>query len=144
MALLYRIEYGGMKCDKTLLQNAIEYHTNLYLTTPTAIEMKINNLDKNIVRCHIVLSLNPELFIQEAIDFHPYPWIVKKMYSSINVGVRDKISHDAIKLYIWQVESSLNVRKNWSVTRSQHVAKDSLWKKISLELRGLRSYIVHL
>ncbi len=146
LALFYRIEYGGMKCDKTLFQNAIEYHTNLYLTTPTSIEMKINNLDKNIVRCHIVLSLNSDLFIQEAIDFHPYPWIVKKIYSNINVGVhvQDKISHDAIKLYIWQVESSFNVRKNWSVSRSQDIAKDRWWKKIALELRGLRSYIVHL
>ena len=91
-----------------------------------------------------MLSVNPEQFIQEAIDFHPYPWIVKKMYSSINAGLRDKISHDAIKLYIWQVESSLNVRKNWSVARSLHVAKDHWWQKIALELRGLRSYIVHL
>ena len=144
LALLYRIEYGGMKCDKTLFQNAIEYHTNVYLSTPTSIEMKINNIDKNIVRSHIVLSINPELFIQEAIDFHPFPWIVKKIYSSINVGERDKISHDTIKLYIWQVESSLNVRKKWSIERSQDIAKDRWWKKISLELCGLRSYIVHL
>jgi hypothetical protein len=144
LALLYRIEYGGMKCDKRLFQNAIIQHVSLYVDTPKAIGMTTSRIDKNASRVHIKLSLNPDEFIQEAIDFHPYPWIVKKIYSTINVGVKDKISCDVIKLYIWQVESSLNIRKNWSVARSQHVAKDNLWKHIALELRGMRSYIVHL
>jgi len=129
LALLYRIEYGGMKCDKRLFQNAIIQHVSLYVDTPKAIGMTTSRIDKNASRVHINLSLNPDEFIQEAIDFHPYPWIVKKIYSTINVGVKDKISCDVIKLYIWQVESSLNIRKNWSVARSQHVAKDNLWNR---------------
>ena len=143
LGLRYRIEYGGMKCDKQLFHNAIIQYISPD-DTPCTIALKESDVNKNVARTHIVLSLNPEQFIQEAIDFHPYPWIVKKMYSSINAGLRDKISHDAIKLYIWQVESSLNVRKNWSVARSQHVSKYEWWEKIALELRGLRSYIVHL
>ena len=179
LGMRYRIEYGGMKCDKQLLQNAIKQYMNLYVDTPCAaddtpcaaddtpcaaddtpcaaddmpcaaddissvVTMKESNIDKNVARCHVILSLDPDQFIQEAIDFHPYPWIVKKIYSKINMGLKDKISYDIIKLYIWQVESSLNVRKNWSVSRSQHVAQDNLWKKIAVELRGLRSYIVYL
>ena len=148
LGLRYRIEYGGMKCDAQLLHRAISkyvsFDTHCADDTHCAIALKESDVDKNVACCHIILSSDPDQFIQEAIDFHPYPWLIKKIASKINAGVKENISYDLIKSYIWQVDSSLNVRKDWSIARSQYVAKDNLWKMIELELRGLRSYIVHL
>ena len=117
---------------------------NASIDTPYAVQLKTCQINNNILYSHLVLTLNPEEFIQEAIDFHPYPWIIKKIYSNISQKTDDVITHDAIKLYIWQVESCLNVRKEWSIDRSSRVSKYPLWDKISTELNALRSYIVQL
>ena len=144
LAAFYRMQYGGMHCDMQLVTNAIKQQMNASIDTPYAVRLKTCQINNNILYRHLVLTLNPEEFIQEAIDFHPYPWIIKKIYSNISQKTGDVITHDAIKLYIWQVESCLNVRKEWSIDRSSRVSKYPLWDKISTELNALRSYIVRL
>ena len=52
-----------MHCDMKLFTNAIKQQMSASIDTPYAVELNIVN-NNNILYSHLVLTLNPEEFIQ--------------------------------------------------------------------------------
>lgn len=125
-SLKVRESFGGMKCDTTRLRNAsVYYHRNpdrIYRLQDREYVLP-DELDFD----HIVLP--------EAIDYHPCPWILKKL------AEKTELTQSEIKGIIWIGDSSANVRKPWTVDRQNAMRKDEDYVKVSYHLRMIRSGI---
>jgi hypothetical protein len=132
LALRYRIEYGGSKGDMAMLQRAMEFYITSHIE-----ERKVKKLDG--FNKHIILSMDRKFFIREAIDFHPYPWILKKL-----AGRVEGITYNEIKSLIWCVDSCWNARKPFIVRRSKELGETEAWKIIATMLGDYRVFIIDL
>ena len=92
LSLYYRSQYGGMKCDMIMLNNAIYYYSNK------------PNIPKTDYSTVIDIDDRVEV-LEEAIDFHPYPYILTHLSKMTNIDQQD------IKKAIWFMETGLNLRK---------------------------------
>ena len=128
LCLYYRRKYGGMKGDMSLLAKANHYYCCHIRTLPS------------LVNSQIVLShLDPYGvdFIPQGIDFHPYPWLIKRIQSEL-----PGTSQEKIRTLIWTVESGLNIRKPWTIASSSQNEQDPLWEAIACILRKTRQGIL--
>lgn len=119
LALYYRSQYGGMKGDMVMLQNAISAALPVHSTQwelpslPTELEV-----------------------LAEAIDFHPFPPLLTQLQK------RTGLEQDVIQSCIWFAESGVNVRKELTLQQSEEYRERSEWKKIEPHLDELRVRLV--
>jgi hypothetical protein len=119
LALYYRSQYGGMKGDMVMLQNAIgaalPVHPTQWSapTLPTELEV-----------------------LAEAIDFHPFPPLLTQLQK------RTGLEQDLIQSCIWFAESGVNVRKIITLQQSEEYQQKPEWKKIEPHLDSLRESLV--
>lgn len=119
LALYYRSQYGGMKGDMVMLQNAISAALPVH---PTQWEFP---------------TLPTELeVLAEAIDFHPFPPLLTQLQK------RTGLAQDVIQSCIWFAESGVNVRKPLTLQQSEEYQQTPEWKKIELHLDGIRESLV--
>ena len=106
LALYYRMKWGGTSGDIRMLEQALQtYYNNpisLCQTSDSEIEVLPPILD---------LDFNNPLFIPEAIDFHCFPSILKKV-SEVSC-----IPTDRVKELIWNCYSAVNARKPFTIER---------------------------
>ena len=123
LALYYRFLYGGMKCDMSMLSNAISY----YLQNPNAIFVtKYNDISIDLTNTYLII-------LDVSIDFHPFPHML--YYISNRTG----LSKERIKQLIWEAESSYNIRKPSIVSRSTSAQAQADWALIRPHLSSFRA-----
>jgi len=113
-ALELRKFYGGMWVDKQM----IEYHEELWkerfssdalsgwfdkIQNQPEYEVDIDLLDSNVDKDDVLLS---------AIDYHPYPFLVRKMIEKYPT-----LSADEIRISIWMCRSRINDRTPIDLTK---------------------------
>lgn len=126
LSIFYRIQYGGMKGDMRMLNNALYY----YCEHPEAIETtKYDNIQ--YVDFDATLEILPE-----AIDYHPFSCMLTMIAKDTTDDTQD------IKTHIWFVESGLNIRKSYTLDMSREYAEHALWKRICSKLKRVRAYLI--
>lgn len=107
-ALEIRKAYGGMKCDEEMLT----YHQNLWYNRFKTNEKTdywtlLNNQQEYSIDLDSVDQLSKEDILLESIDYHPYPFLLKKIENRIT----PRLSIDRIRIAIWMCRSRVNKRK---------------------------------
>lgn len=131
LALYYRLKWGGTIGDMKMISNAI---SNCY-SCGIGYEPKLIPFEEPIPE-PLKISLENKLFIKEGIDFHCFPWIIKRISSDI------LINEERVKEIIWRCESSLNIRKKYSQEFSEKLKETRDYKLISNKLDLLRKLII--
>jgi hypothetical protein len=126
LSLYYRSQYGGMKGDMLMLQNSIYY----YSKRPSEIVKTVYDcIDYGKLGC--LLDIIPE-----AIDFHPFPYIISNLVKQTNLDNND------IKEFIWFIDSGLNIRKPETIEKSREYSEKEYWKIIKSKLPRIRCSII--
>jgi hypothetical protein len=121
MGLFIRATYGGMRGDVKLLKSAIiHYDKNEHMDDIKLEPVTINGLEK------FKLEIS-------AIDFHCYPFIIKKIENRF----KDTDSQD-IRKAIWYCSSGLNYR----MKENYDPRYEKIWKDISIYVGLLQNDIV--
>jgi hypothetical protein len=123
--------YGGMKGDLKMLNESIQYYKkneNLIKTTKFDENLNIEKYNYNLANN----------LITEAIDFHPFPKMVKEI--KIEAGI--EITEEEIKSLIWRIQSATNFRKPYILSNSQVALQDPKWKIISPIIDKIRYRIM--
>lgn len=129
LGIYYRSQYGGLKGDMLMLRNSIYY----YSERPSEIERTIYNSIN-----YEELGGNLEI-IPEAIDFHPFPQMIKILVNQTYLDNND------IKEYIWFVESGVNIRKPFTINKSREYSTNENyknWKIIKSKLSRVRCNLI--
>jgi len=126
LALFYRSEYGGMKCDIQLLKNAISYYTDYPSKTKKTLYGLID---------YSKIDTNLEILV-EAIDFHPYPHMLTIL------SRMTQLNKDLIKEFIWFAESGYNIRKHFTIDSSKKYIERREWLKICSCLDSVREDLI--
>jgi hypothetical protein len=128
LALYYRSEYGGMKCDIKMLKDAIHYYSNSDHNKIKKTEYGKIQYDKIEPRMDILL---------EAVDFHPFPQMLSIL------AKKTKLEKETIKIFIWNANSGYNARKPNTVEQSSHYMSLPEWKIIDLYLDDVRTDMIN-
>lgn len=148
LALYYRMTFGGMPGDIRMIERALE----LYIDDVKN-EKPINRIPSNLLYSNSSSNLNsnygsqefPELmipsssdpdFVMASIDFHCYPWMLKKI--SVKIG----LPQSRIKQLNWFCDSCINERKDWTKKRAEQNSKTNDWKAIKPQLDWWRQFII--
>lgn len=100
-ALELRKIYGGMECDKRM----IDYHIDLWYARFTGNASASCQQEEYSIDLDSVDKLSKDDILLEAIDHHPYPFLLSK------ISTRTGISKDSVKAAIWCCRSRINYRK---------------------------------
>jgi hypothetical protein len=126
LSLFYRSQYGGMKGDMIMLKNSIYYYSE------NAHEMQNTKYD-----CIDYDKLDNKLYIiSEAIDFHPFPQMLKMIVKLTN------LDYNIIKETIWFSESGVNIRKPFTLEKSKEYINGENWKIIESKLELVRHNLI--
>ena len=133
-ALYYRTLWGGTKGDMNMLRSVLR----TYCSKELQVKREIKLFDDEIPE-QLAINLDNPMFLPQAIDFHCYPWILKK------ISTQTKFDENKIKELIWNCQSSLNVRKIDTQENAVKICKDYNYeyKRINNELDKLRVWIVN-
>ena len=123
LSLYHRKQFGGMKGDMKLIDEAIDY----YHRNPD----KIGKADFNQE-----IKLNFKL-LPCSIDFHCYPWMLNK------ISQWTKLKEDTIKEFIWFACSGKNLRKLKTIELSKEYKSRDEWKMIKPKLYYLRQKLFY-
>jgi len=128
LSLLYRIQYGGMPGDIHMLKCSLAYYTNTGAIQKTDWDSADDIIERiPLTYCEI---------IPEAIDFHPYPGILRY------VGKHTSIPINIVKEVIWNGESCLNTRKPIILAKVKTTQESIMWKKIKPIMDTFRYTII--
>lgn len=138
LSLHYRITFGGMPGDMLMMQRALEAYlddTNRRSTTiaPFAV---LTPYKPNTFPELMVPSEDDPDFVMASIDFHCYPWMLKK------ISEKTGLSQAQVKKLNWFCDSCVNERKAWTKQRATQNAKTDDWKAIKPHLDRLRVFIL--
>jgi hypothetical protein len=126
LSVYYRLKYGGMKGDMLMLRNSIYY----YSERPSEIQQVIyGDIDYTKLDCNLDI-------IPEAIDFHPFPYMISILAKQTNLDNND------IKQSIWFVESGVNIRKPYTIEKSREYSEKEYWNKIKSKLPKVRYNLI--
>lgn len=133
-ALYYRTLWGGTKGDMNMLRSVLRTYCVQELQVKQGIKLFDNEIPEQLE-----INLENPLFLPQAIDFHCYPWILKK------ISTQTKFDENKIKELIWNCQSSLNVRKTDIQENAAKICKEQSYeyRRISIELDKLRVWIVN-
>lgn len=134
-AIEMRKMYGGMAVDLHMYA----YHQGLWydrLKDDKWWEL-INNQDENTVELDSVGKIKISDIIDEAIDYHCFPWIVRKLEEKYN------LSEKRIKIAIWMCRSRINVREpiDYSMYSSASAEAQNDYDKIKDNITSLTTWI---
>ena len=146
LAFYYRYEFGGTRGDCLMIKDALrDYLGRVVKQNYGYVSLRkcsITNNDPPFSPACSYLRLysEPEFpkpliplvecpcLIDASIDFHCYPWILKKI--SEKTGTAPAV----VKELIWYVESSVNYRKDWTIKRADRYRQRPEWKDVKREL----------
>lgn len=134
--------YKGMKCDKDMLG----YHQKLWIQR--FLNQNIKWYDKLVdqIIYDIDLSSIDEFdkddILIESVDYHPFPFIPKKIIENID---NDNLDISRIKLIIWMCRSRINYRKpiNMNVYVPITNDLDNDYKMIKKQLDNFCSWLLN-
>ena len=137
LSLYYRITFGGMPGDIRMMKRALEVYvgnagTDITDTPPTPL---VPYKPSAFPELMVPSASDPE-FVMASIDFHCYPWTLKKI--SEKTGLPQAI----VKKLNWFCDSSVNERKEWTKRRAEQNAKTDDWKAIKPQLDRWRLFIL--
>ena len=124
-ALSIRIAYGGMPCDIKMLKSAVQ----VFNRDPIVDVMESMEEVPDLVQWKTQLLMS-------AIDYHPYPWIVKY------ISRRSKQTEETVKSLIWNGESAYNNRKPETIRASIETKDSDGWWLILAHLIVARKLIL--
>lgn len=120
--------YGGMPQDLQM----INYHIHLWSEKFLQDEIWIKTLDPDestLINLNKIGKFSEKDILLESIDYHPYPWILKKL------------PHDSKKL-IWHFRSKINLKKPlFSECRKQSDEDKEMFENIKKNLDNLCIWI---
>ncbi len=120
LSLYYRMLYGGMKGDMKMLNNAIGFYKDREIFHSELNDSYNYNLNETIT------------IIPEAIDFHPYPYLLSYIKKCTDV------EKDRVKELIWFAESGVNVRKPYTLENREKYTNQEEWSMVKKSLDGFR------
>jgi hypothetical protein len=133
LALHYRIQFGGMQGDILMMQRALEAYLD---------DTKLSETDtlttyepKTFPELMLPSAMEPD-FVMASIDFHCYPWMLKK------ISEKTGLSQAQVKKLNWFCDSSVNERKEWTKRRAEQNARTDDWKAIKPQLDRWRLFIL--
>ena len=131
LAIHHRINYGGMRGDLLMLQEAASVYC----------KRKIVDGAQPPVVAWTNVWLVPDDFedtsIRFGIDFHPYPWLLTKLAHETGLAKED------IKLCIWEAQSGMNIRQNFWFARHAKAIQSDTWERIRRPLEDHRVAILN-
>lgn len=123
--LLFRIAYGGMEGDiEMLLSNVVYYHEQF----TNGFELEENEMCEDLYD-KTPLIMNEGEYIIEGIDFHCFPFIIKKLKEDIG---EDKYTTEELQKCIWEYNSKINARCDNKVKNPK---LGVIWNDIKASLR---------
>lgn len=134
LSIYYRSLYGGMKGDMAMLETSIQY----YIDNPDKIVKQTKYSPMN-------LTIDPVVrIIDEAIDFHPYPKMLRLIMTNMlnDFDLPDEVDGELVKKYIWFCQSAINFRKPETIDKSNTMKKDELWEIILEYLPNVRKLLL--
>lgn len=134
LALYYRAKYGGMKCDMNMLLKSVQYYMKYPEQIEKTTEYNVLNYDELLGS----LSIDSVEILKEAVDFHPFPSMIRELY----ILLEGKYTEEEIKRTIWFSESGVNMRKQWTIDDSLKYKKESCWQAIKKEIGFVRSKLL--
>lgn len=126
IAVYYRSQYGGTKGDMKMLQNAVYYYKEH--------SSEIGKTEYHTIDYHSIMD-SVEI-LPEAIDFHPFPYMLTILQK------KTRMEKDMIKEWIWFTESAVNIRKQYTMDKSNEMMETDEWKAISYFLDNVRNYVI--
>ena len=134
LAIYYRMLYGGMKGDMTMLSNSIEFYNK---EPNKIIKNTFGNIDYERIS-----NLKFQI-IPESIDFHVYPYMLDKIRTQIISETDYNITSDEIKYLIWFNESGINIRKPSTIESFNYYSKKPEWNCVKKYLDNFRNTIIY-
>ena len=144
LAFYYRTTYGGMQGDIRMMTRALELYLDAIGESSVANSYSPPSGPRCLVPYHmgdtppelmIPSSSDPD-FVMASIDFHCYPWMLRKIAEKIG------LTQARVKQLNWFCDSSVNERKDWTKQRARQNAKTDDWKAIKPQLEGCRGFIL--
>lgn len=129
VALQIRINYGGMPGDMHMIRNSIKEISQNQQISLDNFE-PIDNVDE-------IEWISQQHIIPEAIDFHCYPWIIRKIFEK-----HPQVTKNSIKKAIWYWESSLNERNKHYYAQEKEKFKKT-FQSIKQDLQNLKKFILN-
>jgi hypothetical protein len=137
LALYYRITFGGMPGDMQMMQRALEaYLSDTNLGDTDALLNPLVPYNPIVFPELMIPSADDPEFVMASIDFHCYPWMLKK------ISEKTGLSQPLVKKLNWFCDSCVNERKAWTKKRATQNAKTDDWKTIKPHLDKLRLFIL--
>jgi len=134
LALYYRMKWGGTSGDVRMLEQALQtYYNNKICMQKTNIPLRASDLPLPEI---LDLDLQNPQFIPEAIDFHCFPNILKKI-SEISC-----IPTDRVKELIWYCQSAVNTRKQHTIEKSSKYQLTRDYKRVSQCIGKIREALL--
>lgn len=134
-ALQVRASYGGMGGDLEMLRQ----YTRLWCQRWTDDSSKSDwMLAKPVIKDYDrseILELTRENFILEAIDFHPCPWFLDRLFESSP----SYLSRQVIQDVIWHTCSAVNYRRERGICRDYQITLTlfrTKWMRLATEVRN--------
>lgn len=156
LAIYYRTTYGGMIGDVKMMTQALQVYlegqvsNDLVDTTylkfplpnlPRALLENSNSIlipyNSQILPDLLIPSIDDTDFLISSIDFHCYPWMLKKIANKLG------FTQSLVKQLNWYCESCVNERKYWTKKRALLNMKSDDWKAIKPQLEGCRRFILN-
>lgn len=128
LALFYRIKWGGTDGDMKMLNDAIQtYYTKnlVFRCGPQIYEGPMPE--------PLELNLDNPYFLLDAIDFHCFPRMIKRI-SSITC-----VPNQRVKELIWICHSALNLRKPHVMRRAEELRKTRDYRRIKDSIDQVRT-----
>jgi len=128
LALFYRIKWGGTDGDMKMLNDAIQtyYVKGLKISA-------IHKIYKGPFPQHLKLTEDNPKFIWDAIDFHCFPKMLKR------ISNKTYVPNHRIKELIWNCHSALNFRKTLVMSRAEEMRKTHDYGRIKDCIKQVRS-----
>lgn len=131
--------YGGMKVDGKMYAFHQQLWAKRFIDTTEDWWNRLQNQDAYTVDVTSVTPLTIDDILPEAVDFHVYPWITRKISEKISNTTIEKI-----KLAIWDCRSRINHREPLTVGvfRRSSAETSKLFSRITKELDGLVRWLL--
>lgn len=149
LSLYYRMTFGGMPGDVRMVRRALEIYIDdaktstktSYTHIPTTLLSKstrtaLTPYGPSVFPELMIPSASDSEFVMASIDFHCYPWMLRKISEKIG------LSQAQIKKLNWFCDSSVNERKEWTKKRAEQNVRTDDWKSIKPHLDRWRMFIL--
>lgn len=162
LSLYIRKLYGGMAGDMNMLGGAFQCCIDNIKSFDVGLGLGLNLNGNNFRNSDLVvlgeewrekINVDCDVFLNEvikeernidcdiiweAIDFHCFPEIIWKLSKETGLDKSE------IKELIWFVESGVNVRKKWTLAKSEELGKSAEWILIEEVLEKIRGELILL